>query len=88
MTTSEWEALCRRCGQCCFEKDLDRRGRVVTTRVSCRHLDIVSRTCRVYRKRFEVGEDCVKLTPTVVRDALWLPEDCAYVEYVVNRRDR
>lgn len=76
MTT--WEESCRRCGLCCFEKSVDLKGRFYTTRTACRHLDIISRECRVYEKRFEVGEGCVKLTPEIVRKADWLPEYCAY----------
>lgn len=73
-----WDALCRRCGLCCFEKTVDHRGRFRTTRTPCRHLDIVSRECRVYAKRFEVGEGCVQLTPELVARADWLPDTCAY----------
>ena len=76
MTT--WEESCQRCGLCCFEKSVDLKGRFYTTKTPCRHLDIISRECRVYEKRFEVGEGCVKLSPEVVRQADWLPEDCAY----------
>ena len=76
MTT--WEESCRRCGLCCFEKSVDLKGRFITTRTPCRYLDIISRECLVYDKRFEVGEGCVKLTPEVVRNADWLPENCAY----------
>ena len=79
---TEWEDICRRCGQCCFEKWLDERGRVIVTTESCRYLDIVDRTCKVYHKRFDVGEGCVRLTPEVVAAADWLPDDCAYREYV------
>jgi uncharacterized cysteine cluster protein YcgN (CxxCxxCC family) len=75
---TDWEATCQRCGLCCFEKSVDRRGRFVTTRVPCRHLDIVSRKCRVYDKRLEVGEGCVQLTPEIVATADWLPAGCAY----------
>lgn len=74
----DWEDLCLRCGLCCFEKKIDQRGRIVTTRIPCRHLDIVTRECRVYHKRFDVGEGCIKLTPEVVAAATWLPELCAY----------
>jgi uncharacterized cysteine cluster protein YcgN (CxxCxxCC family) len=73
-----WEAVCNCCGLCCFEKSVDRRGRYFTTRTPCRHLDIVSRRCRVYHKRLDVGEGCVKLTPELVRAADWLPDECAY----------
>lgn len=76
MTT--WEESCHRCGLCCFEKSVDLKGRFVTTKTPCRHLDIISRECRVYEKRLDVGEGCVKLTPDIVRKADWLPADCAY----------
>ncbi|HKL25437.1 MAG TPA: hypothetical protein VJ910_04365 [Desulfuromonadales bacterium] len=75
---TDWEAICRRCGLCCFEKSVDERGRVTTTAVACRHLDVISRQCRVYHKRLDVGEGCVKLTPEIVAQADWLPEVCAY----------
>ena len=74
----EWEAICRKCGQCCFEKWIDLKGVVHHTKVACRHLDIVTRECRVYGKRFTVGEGCVRLTPDVVRSVNWLPPDCGY----------
>lgn len=75
---TDWEEACNRCGLCCFEKTTDQKGQFVATKVPCRHLDIVSRECRVYHKRLDVGEGCVKLTPEVVRQAEWLPEGCAY----------
>ena len=75
---TEWDKLCNRCGLCCFEKSVDLQGRFVTTRIPCRHLDIISRECRVYHKRLDVGEGCVKLTPEVVKQADWLPDTCAY----------
>jgi hypothetical protein len=76
---AEWEDLCRQCGQCCFEKWVDEDGTIHPTVIACRFLDIHSRQCRVYHKRFEVGEGCIKLTPKVVETVQWLPEDCAYV---------
>ena len=55
------------------------------TPIPCRYLDVVTRTCKVYHKRFEVDHRCVKLTPEVVRTVNWLPEDCAYVVYLRER---
>jgi uncharacterized cysteine cluster protein YcgN (CxxCxxCC family) len=80
----EWEARCRRCGQCCFEKWIEADGRIRFTRVPCRHLDMTTRTCRVYAKRLEVGEGCVQLTPENVAQLHWLPADCAYVELLAG----
>jgi hypothetical protein len=76
----DWEDLCRRCGQCCFEKWIEEDGRLRFTRIPCRHLDMVSRKCRVYAKRLEVGEGCVQLTPENLPELHWLPADCAYVK--------
>ena len=75
----EWDSLCRRCGQCCFEKWVDGDGTIYPTREACRYLDIVTRMCKVYHKRLEVGEGCIKLTPDIVKSVRWLPSDCAYV---------
>ena len=79
---SDWEDLCRRCGECCFEKWIEEDGTIRPTRIACRYLDIVSRHCRVYHKRFEVGEGCIKLTPEVVAGLTWLPEDCGYRQWL------
>lgn len=79
---SEWEALCRQCGQCCFEKWVDEDGTIYPTTIACRFLDIHSRQCRVYHKRFDVGEGCLKLTPELVKTVQWLPDDCGYVRHV------
>jgi uncharacterized cysteine cluster protein YcgN (CxxCxxCC family) len=75
---THWEDICKRCGLCCFEKSVDLKGRFVTTRIPCRHMNIVNRECRVYDKRLDVGEGCVKLTPEIVASVDWLPEGCAY----------
>lgn len=78
----EWEAICRQCGRCCFEKWIEGEGSIRFTRIPCRHLDVVTRACRVYDKRLEVGEGCVRLTPENVPTFHWLPASCAYVEFL------
>jgi uncharacterized protein len=82
MMRKKWENLCRRCGLCCFEKWTEDDGKVHHTSIPCQHLDIVTRLCRVYDKRLDVGEGCVRLTPGMVRKVNWLPDECAYVDYV------
>jgi uncharacterized cysteine cluster protein YcgN (CxxCxxCC family) len=84
ITEKEWEALCKRCGECCFEKWIEGDGSIHPTSIPCRFLDIVTRECGVYHKRFDVGEGCVKLSPEVVSMVEWLPEDCAYVKRIRN----
>lgn len=83
---TDWDSLCRRCGRCCFEKWIEEEGAIRFTRVPCRHLDVVTRCCRVYDKRLEVGEGCVQLTPENVPTFHWLPASCAYVEYLGGGR--
>lgn len=75
----DWEDICNRCGQCCFEKWIGDDGTIHPTRIPCRFLDVVNRQCKVYHKRFDVDEGCVKLTADLVSSVNWLPEDCAYV---------
>jgi uncharacterized cysteine cluster protein YcgN (CxxCxxCC family) len=50
---ARWEAHCRRCGLCCYEKEY--RGSSVVTNFNrpCPHLDLSSRLCTVYESRFE-----------------------------------
>lgn len=85
MTNGAWEELCRRCGECCFEKSVKKGGGYRQSRVSCRFLDIHTRQCRVYHKRQATGEECLKLTPERVSEADWLPVDCAYRVLLAQR---
>lgn len=78
LNQQEWEAICNRCGLCCYEKIRDHRGIVISTPIPCQHLDLHSHECKVYDKRFTVGENCQQLTPETVDTVDWLPEKCAY----------
>jgi len=82
-----WEKLCHRCGLCCFEKGIDGKGRIIETQVPCRHLDIHSRLCRVYKDRQQVEIDCIKLTPEKISKLKWLPDSCAYRQNVKEIED-
>jgi hypothetical protein len=73
-----WEAICRQCGLCCFEKIEDDNGAIFFTATPCRHLDVVSRECRIYDRRFEINPECVKLTEELVRELAWLHDSCGY----------
>jgi uncharacterized protein len=84
--SDNWENICRQCGECCFEKWIDADGGIVTTQISCRYLDIVTRRCKVYHKRLEVDEGCVNLTPELVAAVDWLPENCAYRLSLLKQR--
>ena len=77
LSKPEWEAICQRCGRCCYEK-LDDRGKIIYTRTPCDRFDPESRLCTVYEDRTRLRPDCIPLTPEVVA-AGYLPADCPYV---------
>lgn len=82
MTQEEWEAICNRCGKCCYEK-VDLGGGVIRyLDEPCKHLDTATNLCKVYRTRQKDEPDCISLTEDLVRSLGWLPEDCAYLAYV------
>ena len=82
MEKNSWEKICTQCGDCCFEKVIDTHGDIYHTSIPCRYLDINTRLCKVYHKRFETGEECISLTPEVVSSANWLSDSCAYVRHL------
>jgi uncharacterized cysteine cluster protein YcgN (CxxCxxCC family) len=87
LTAERWEDICRRCGGCCFEKSIDDKGRVHTTTVPCRFLDVHSRACRIYHQRLQAEEDCIALTPEILPLLDWLPADCGYRKLLGKRAD-
>ncbi len=80
----QWEAICLRCGDCCFEKIIDTSGKVHTTPIPCRFLDIHSRSCQIYHQRLKAEEDCIQLTAELVPELDWLPMGCAYRQFVTT----
>lgn len=84
MNQEMWEKICVQCGDCCFEKVIDPNGEIYHTSIPCRYLDINSRLCKVYHKRFETGEECIRLTPEIVKKVNWLSDSCAYVTLLRN----
>ncbi len=76
---ARWEALCRRCGQCCYEKDV--RGLTVVTNWArpCIHLDTATRLCTVYDRRFQACPQCRGMTVWHALFVRWLPPTCGYV---------
>lgn len=75
---SDWDSRCKQCGRCCFEKIEDERGNIFYTQTACRFLDVISRECKIFERRFEINPSCVKLTPELVQSLRWLPRDCGY----------
>jgi uncharacterized protein len=75
---NNWDMICNQCGKCCLEKLEDARGRIIYTEDACKYLDLETRLCRIFDRRFEINPECVKLTPELVEKLRWLPKDCAY----------
>jgi len=76
--SDNWEDLCEKCGICCFEKIEDDNGTIFFTATPCRYLDVVTRECKIYPRRFEIYPECVQLTETLVQKLSWLHDDCGY----------
>ena len=70
------EAMCRRCGRCCYAKFLV-GDRVIYTDTPCVHLDLDTRLCRIYDRRHEVNPDCLDVEQGILRGVF--PADCPYV---------
>jgi hypothetical protein len=79
-----WEARCRRCGRCCYEK-VEYAGEVFYTDTPCEHLDPATRLCAVYPRRHRARPGCAPLTPENIRQGI-LPADCPYVEGIPGYR--
>ena len=72
-----WEGLCTKCGKCCTEKvDID--GTIYISKKYCRFLDLVSKECTVYEKRFEAEPGCMEVEAGIKVGIF--PSDCPYIE--------
>ena len=83
-----WENLCNRCGLCCFEKIEDEQGTIFFTSTPCRYLDVVTRNCKIYPRRFEIYPQCIQLTEAMVRELSWLHDECGYRKALGIKRNR
>jgi hypothetical protein len=80
----EWEAKCKCCGRCCYEK-IEFEGEIYYTDIPCEMLDLESRRCTVYAERHKRRPGCVCLTPKLAARG-FLPADCPYVADIDNYR--
>lgn len=79
LSQEEWESLCDGCGKCCMVRLRDdTTDDVVDTNIACRLFEANACRCLDYKNRFARVSDCVRLTPTTVREIDWLPRTCAY----------
>jgi len=75
---AEWEALCNRCGACCYESRWTDLG-WEDTGVPCSWLDEESMLCGAYGRRFEVEDDCIRVDSSVVLQGI-MPAECSYLD--------
>ena len=75
-----WDAICNRCGLCCYQKEY-RGGRMaINTHRPCPYLVVETRLCMVYETRFKVCPDCKKVNLLRALFSSLLPAECAYVQ--------
>lgn len=77
VSVEAFEALCNRCGKCCYQKVIIGRT-VVITPFPCRFLDIQKRVCTVYDERKQKNPRCLGVVQGLRVSAF--PEDCPYVK--------
>lgn len=79
MNSSEWEALCDKCGKCCVIKleDYDTKE-IHYTNISCKLLCEKTAVCKDYENRKSIVPDCKILTPRNLKNLKWMPKTCAY----------
>ncbi|MDY0212959.1 MAG: hypothetical protein RBR06_08135 [Desulfuromonadaceae bacterium] len=78
MLNADWEAVCRRCGRCCYHKVLYRKI-VYSTNIPCTFLNLDTMECSIYPNRNMINPQCAILTPKLVRSGA-LPPGCAYLQ--------
>jgi uncharacterized cysteine cluster protein YcgN (CxxCxxCC family) len=86
MTETEWESLCDRCGICCLHSVQDgKTGKIKRLSAACRHLNLPTCRCSIYKDRINIEPDCERLSPDNFRRIKKLPHTCAYRSLVEGR---
>lgn len=76
----QWEQLCHRCGQCCYERSFENGRLLIEDNCPCEFLDPEIKLCVVYPYRFEACERCTKVTLRHALSPRYLPETCGYAQ--------
>ncbi|HEQ71268.1 MAG TPA: hypothetical protein ENN69_02165 [Spirochaetia bacterium] len=77
----KWEALCKRCGVCCFGKESRFFRTIIHMEEPCEFFDRKTRLCTVYDQRFRACRFCGKVRLYHALFSRSLPETCGYVEH-------
>lgn len=76
-----WEALCHRCGLCCYEREALSGGGVrIDLTKPCPYLDSRTQECTVYETRFRATAYCGKVTLFHALLGRRMPLTCGYVQ--------
>jgi len=76
-----WDALCGRCGKCCYQKSVSRNGEVIIDYFApCEHFNKETKLCNIYEERFKLCDHCGKVNLFCVLFNRRLPQDCAYAK--------
>lgn len=86
--SQQWEDRCSRCGMCCHEKTIDGRDVYYDTHSWCEHYDPETKSCRIYKERFEQHHRCKPVGLLEAMFASYLPESCAYVQWAARHHLR
>ena len=74
----DWDALCNRCGKCCYTRMPSLSG--IRYSDPCVFLDLQTNLCRVYENRFREYSYCGKVNLFHALFNPFMPPDCAYVK--------
>lgn len=75
----DWDALCNRCGKCCYARSVENGKVVIHYRYPCENLDTETHLCKIYEDRLRKCKHCGKVTLFTALFNPTLPEDCPYV---------
>ena len=75
----DWDAICRRSGLCCYERDLVAGGVRIRLDRPCPHLNRATRACTVYERRFSTHATCSKVNLLHALFGRRMPLTCGYV---------
>ena len=78
-SSRRWEAICARCGLCCYERERVAAGVLIDLRKPCPYLDTQTKSCTVYRRRFAVAAYCSKVNLLYALFGRRMPLSCSYV---------
>ena len=76
-----WDNLCKQCGFCCLKKKVINSICIIDINDPCEFLDVETKQCMIYEKRFEICSACKKMTLFHILFSSYLPDSCGYVEF-------